>query len=183
VVDVVVSVLCRIIFDFALWSDRTRARPVLVVCEEAHRYIPAAEHLGFESTRRAITRIAKEGRKYGVSLCLVTQRPSELSPSILSQCGTLFALRMNNEQDQTFVGRALPENAHRLLSVLPELRVQEALVVGEGVSVPMRVRLDTLPPEHQPRSESARFSELWLAETSGPEFVGETIHKWRHQIR
>lgn len=183
VVDVVVSVLCRMIFDFALWCDRGRAQPVLVVCEEAHRYIPANASLGFESTRRAITRIAKEGRKYGVSLCLVTQRPSELSPSILSQCGTMFALRMNNEQDQTFVARALPENAHRLLGVLPELRTQEALVVGEGVTVPMRVRLATLPPEHQPRSESARFSAAWSEEREGGGFVEETVNKWRNQLR
>ncbi|MEX2647400.1 MAG: DUF87 domain-containing protein [Alphaproteobacteria bacterium] len=183
VVDVVVSMLCRMIFDFALWAERDRAQPILLVCEEAHRYIPANESLGFEATRRAMTRIAKEGRKYGVALCLVTQRPSELSPSILSQCGTMFALRMNNEQDQTFVARALPDNAHRLLGVLPELRTQEALVVGEGVSVPMRVRLDTLAPERQPRSESARFSDLWAAENEGAAFVEETINKWRNQIR
>jgi len=183
VVDVVVSLLCRMIFDFALWSDRARAHPVLVVCEEAHRYIPANKSLGFESTRRAITRIAKEGRRYGVSLCLVKQPPSELSPSILCQCGTMFALRMNKEQDQTFVARALPENAHRLLGVLPELRTQEALVVGEGVTVPMRVRLTTLPPEHQPSSESARFSASWSAEGEGSAFVEETLGRWRNQVR
>jgi hypothetical protein len=183
VVDVVVSMLCRMIFDFCLWAERDRSQPILLVCEEAHRYIPANSRLGFEATRQAITRIAKEGRKYGVSLCLVTQRPSEVSPSILSQCGTMFALRMNNEQDQTFVARALPENAHRLLGVLPELRTQEALVVGEGVSVPMRVRLDTLAPGHQPKSEGARFSEAWAKEGEGTAFVGETIEKWRNRTR
>lgn len=183
VVDAVVSVLCRTIFDFALWGDRGRSVPVLLVCEEAHRYIPSNEVQGFDSTRRAITRIAKEGRKYGVSLCLVTQRPSELSASILSQCGTLFALRMNNELDQNFVRRALPENAAGLLGVLPELRTQEALVVGEGVSVPMRVRLDDLDPEHQPRSENAIFSDAWQRDQPDTSIVAETIRRWRTQHR
>ena len=111
IVDVLVSLLCRMIFDFAMWSSRDQAVPVLVVCEEAHRYIPRDPADGFVPTRKAISRIAKEGRKYGVSLCLVTQRPSELSETILSQCNTLFALRMSNDRDQEFVRRALPESA------------------------------------------------------------------------
>ena len=183
VVDVVVSVFCRVIFDFALWSDRNRAQPILLVCEEAHRYIPQDESVGFESTKRAITRIAKEGRKYGVSLCLVTQRPSELSSSILSQCGTLFALRMNNEADQRFVARSLPETAAGLISALPELRVQEALVMGVGVSLPMRVHLADLHPAHQPRSESADFSVGWQFDKEGIDFVADTIQRWREQRR
>ena len=103
IVDVVVSLLCRTIFDFSLWTRRDEAVPVMLVCEESHRYIPRDRSAGFEPTRKAISRIAKEGRKYGVSLCLVTQRPSELSETILSQCNTLFALRMSNDQDQDFV--------------------------------------------------------------------------------
>ncbi len=183
VVDVVVSVFCRVIFDFALWSDRDRAQPILLVCEEAHRYIPQDESVGFESTKRAITRIAKEGRKYGVSLCLVTQRPSELSSSILSQCGTLFALRMNNDADQRFVARSLPETAAGLISALPELRVQEALVMGVGVSLPMRVHLADLHPAHQPRSESADFSVGWQFDKEGIDFVADTVQRWREQRR
>jgi DNA helicase HerA-like ATPase len=132
VVDVVISVICRMIFDYAVWSDRTRQAPVLLVCEEAHRYVPQAEGAGFEPTKRALGRIAKEGRKYGISLCLVTQRPSELSMSILSQCNTLFALRMSNERDHDFVKNALPESAQSFLSALPSLRTQEAIVMGEG---------------------------------------------------
>lgn len=183
VVDVVVSVFCRVIFDFALWADRSRAQPILLVCEEAHRYIPHDETAGFESTKRSITRIAKEGRKYGVSLCLVTQRPSELSASILSQCGTLFALRMNNEADQHFVARSLPETAAGLIAALPELRVQEALVMGVGVSLPMRVHLADLHPAHQPRSESADFSVGWQFDKEGVDFVADTIQRWREQRR
>lgn len=183
VVDVVVSVLCRAIFDFALWKDRARPLPVLLVCEEAHRYVPARDDQGFRSTKMALARIAKEGRKYGVSLCLVSQRPSELDPSILSQCGTLFALRMGNRQDQDFVSRALPDSAQGLLSVLPSLRPQEAVVVGEGVTVPMRVHFDELDPAHRPRSGTAEFCTAWQADTEGLPLVADTITRWRAQLR
>jgi DNA helicase HerA-like ATPase len=183
IVDVVVSVLCRMIFDFALWSVPAKALPVLLVCEEAHRYVPVHEDTGFEPTKRTISRIAMEGRKYGVSLCLVTQRPSELSANILSQCNTMFALRMSNERDQEIVRRALPENAHGLLSALPSLRTQEAVVVGEGVALPVRLRFNDLAPEDQPRSASAAFSAKWQSEDRGREFVVETVERWRQQTR
>ncbi|MBF0093209.1 MAG: DUF87 domain-containing protein [Alphaproteobacteria bacterium] len=183
VVDVVVSVLCRAIFDFALWKERSRSLPVLLVCEEAHRYVPARDDLGFRSTKVALSRIAKEGRKYGVSLCLVTQRPSELDSSILSQCGTLFALRMGNQQDQDFVSRALPDSARGLLSVLPSLRPQEAVVVGEGVSVPMRVHFDALDEAHRPRSGTAEFCAAWQEDAEGLPLISETIARWRAQHR
>ena len=183
IVDVVVSLLCRTLFDFGLWSERDKAVPMLLVCEEAHRYVPREAASGFEPTRKAIARIAKEGRKYGVSLGLVTQRPSEISQSILSQCNTLFALRMSNEQDQDFVRRALPESAAGLLEALPALRAQEAVVVGEGVSVPMRVRLKNLRPAELPHGETAKFSKVWLTDDKGKEFVDSGIERWRHQIR
>jgi hypothetical protein len=183
IVDVVVSVLCRMVFDFALWSVQEKTVPVLLVCEEAHRYVPERDDQGFRPTKQSISRIAKEGRKYGVSVCLVSQRPSELSASILSQCGTLFALRMGNEQDQDFVRRALPENAHGLLDVLPALRTQEAVVVGEGVAVPMRIRFDVLDEAHQPRSGAAPFSEVWQADTEQQAYIEETVERWRWQRR
>jgi DNA helicase HerA-like ATPase len=185
VVDVVVSVICRVIFDYAVWSDRDRSAPVLLVCEEAHRYVPQAESAGFEPTKRALSRIAKEGRKYGISLCLVTQRPSELSMSILSQCNTLFALRMSNERDHEFVRNALPECAQSFLSSLPALRTREAIVVGEGVPVPMRVRFDELAPAFRPHSDSASFSDAWRkadADQDGS-LLAETIRRWRAQGR
>ena len=109
IIDVVVSLLCRVVFDFAVWSKRDESIPVLLVCDEAHRYVPADDAHGFEPTRLAMARIAKEGRKYGVSLCLVSQRPSEISESVLSQCSTVFALRMASERDLKFVRSALPE--------------------------------------------------------------------------
>ena len=183
IVDVVVSVLSRMVFDFSLWSMKDKTVPVLLVCEEAHRYVPERDENGFGPTKRAISRIAKEGRKYGVSVCLVSQRPSELSASILSQCGTLIALRMGNEQDQEFVRRALPETAHGLLDVLPALRTREAVVVGEGVAVPMRIRFDDLDEAHRPRSGTAPFSEVWRSEGGQMDFIEETVRRWRQQTR
>jgi DNA helicase HerA-like ATPase len=184
IVDVLVSLLCRMIFDFAMWSARDEAVPVLVVCEEAHRYIPRDPGDGFGPTRKAISRIAKEGRKYGVSLCLVTQRPSELSETILSQCNTLFALRMSNDRDQEFVRRTLPESAAGMMGALPALRTQEAVVVGEGVTLPMRIRFDNLAGEEKPLSETACFSSAWQREIERDEdFVLDTLDRWRRQAR
>src|SRR5216683_640026 len=181
IVNVVVSVLARLIFDFALHSDREEAIPILLVCDEAHRYIPRDESQSFEPTRRSISRIAKEGRKYGVSLCLVTQRPAELSEAILSQCSTIFALRMNNERDQKFVRSMLPDDAAGLLNVLPTLRQREAIVVGEGVAHPMRIRFSDLAPNHRPKGEAANFPEAWQKDVKGRDFIGKIVERWRHQ--
>jgi DNA helicase HerA-like ATPase len=181
IVNVVVSVLARLIFDFALHSEREEAIPVLLVCDEAHRYIPRDESQSFEPTRRSISRIAKEGRKYGVSLCLVTQRPSELSESILSQCSTIFSLRMNNERDQKFVRSMLPDDAAGLLNVLPTLRQREAIVVGEGVAHPMRIRFADLADNHRPKGEAANFPEAWQNDKKGREFIGKIVERWRNQ--
>jgi uncharacterized protein len=183
IVDVVVSVLCRMIFDFSLWSAEAKAAPVLLVCEEAHRYVPRDESLGFGPTRRAISRIAKEGRKYGVSLCLVSQRPSELSTTILSQCNTIFALRMANQHDQEFVEKMLPDGASGLLAALPALHTQEAIAVGEGVTVPMRLRFADLEVAHRPRGGTATFSDAWQEDRLDRSFVDETVDRWRRQQR
>ncbi|HEX6978905.1 MAG TPA: DUF87 domain-containing protein [Alphaproteobacteria bacterium] len=180
IVDVLVSVLCRLIFDFALWSAETHATPILLVCEEAHRYVPRDAHLGFGPTRRAIARIAMEGRKYGVSLCLISNRPSELSPTMLAQCNTLFALRLSNQQDHDFVRSALPDGMAGLVGALPALRAQEAIVFGDGVSVPMRVRFDTLGEADRPRSATAPFASAWQRTDVGRDYVRATVARWRH---
>jgi DNA helicase HerA-like ATPase len=181
IIDVVVSMLCRTVFDFALWNTGGKAVPVLLVCEEAHRYV-AADDTGFGPTKKVMSRIAKEGRKYGVSLCLVTQRPSELSLDILSQCNTLFVLRMSNGPDQEFVRHAVPESGLGLMNALPALRMQEAVVVGEGVTIPMRIRFDDLEPEHQPRSGVASFSESWRDPEEAAHSIAATVERWRHQV-
>jgi DNA helicase HerA-like ATPase len=183
VVDVVVSTMCRTIFEFSLWSAHPQSVPILLVCEEAHRYVPARDDTGFGPTKQAIARIAKEGRKYGVSLGLISQRPSELSDSIISQCGTIIAFRMGNDRDQNFVAKVLPETSQGLLSVLPALRTQEAVIVGDAITVPMRVRFEDLAPEHRPRSGNAAFSESWQHDYDYEDFMQHTIDRWRRQQR
>jgi hypothetical protein len=183
VVDVVVSVLCRMIFDFAVWSPRPVKVPILLVCEEAHRYAPRSDEAAFQPTKKALSRIAKEGRKYGVALGLVSQRPSELAESILSQCNTLIALRMSNEQDQHFVQRALPDGVRSLVEILPTLRAQEALVVGEGTVVPVRVRFSDIPESCRPHSADVPFANLWKQDSVNTEYVTEVVRRWRHQER
>ena len=183
ITDVVVSLVCRLIFDVALWSDRQRLPPVLLVCEEAHRYVPADQPIGFGATARAITRIAREGRKYGVSLALISQLPSQLSAEVLSQCGTVFAMRLGHELDQRLMGTAMPDAARGMLAALPSMRTQEAIIFGEGVPLPMRVHFDDLPPEHRPRSDSAKFSGAWRDAPGDPEILNEGIRSWRNQSR
>ncbi len=183
IVDVVVSLLCRLVFELGLWTDRSATTPVLLVCEEAHRYVPAEGAPAFEPSRRAIGRIAKEGRKYGVSLCLVSQRPAELAPTSLSQCGTIIALRMSNERDQTFVRNVLPDGSEWLIRSLPALATGEAVVIGEGVSVPMQIHFDSLEPERQPASHTPAFSRAWQEDGPGPEALKDTVTRWRHLRR
>jgi DNA helicase HerA-like ATPase len=183
IVDVVVSVLCHTLFDFALWSERNKAMPVLLVCEEAHRYVPSDGAEGFGPTKKVIARIAREGRKYGVGLCLVSQRPSELSSTILSQCNTLFALRMSNERDHAFVRNALPDSAAGLLSALPALRTREAIAVGEGVAVPMRFCFDELEAKFRPMNGTQPVSAAWQDDATTEEFIAETVDRWRRQVR
>ncbi len=183
VVDVVVSVLCRTIFSFAVWNAKRREMPLLLICEEAHRYAPQGGEAAFQPTKRALARIAKEGRKYGVGLALVTQRPSELSESILSQCNTMIALRMSNEQDQQFVRKALPDSVRSLVDTLPALRTREALIVGEGTAVPVRILFDEIPEARQPRSANVPFSTAWKAEGGDETAVAEAVRRWREQDR
>ncbi len=182
VVDVVVSVLFRLTFELAVWSEREKAPPVLLVCEEAHRYVPEESDVGFAPTKRVIAQIAKEGRKYGVTLCLVSQRPSELSVSSLAQCNTIFALRMSNEHDQAFVSQTLSENARWLVDSLPSLNTQEAVVVGDGVTVPVHLRFKDLPPAHRPASHDPSYAKSWRQEAD-PRFLASAIDRWRRQTR
>jgi uncharacterized protein len=177
VVDAVVSVLCRLAFDFALWSDG--AAPLLVVCEEAHRYVAADRNSGFGPTRRSISRIAKEGRKYGVFLGVVTQRPAELDPTILSQCSTLFALRMTNDRDQAILRSAVSDAAANLLEFLPSLATGECLAFGEGVALPMRLKFRQLEAHQLPRSEVARDGGMDVETGLGHDFVAAVLDRWR----
>lgn len=182
ITSVVVAVLSRMVFDFAIWSRNEPQRPILLVCEEAHRYVPSdRERQGAVS--RILSRIAKEGRKYGVSLGLITQRPSDLAEGVLSQCGTIIAMRLNNERDQAFVRAAMPEGARGFLDSIPALRNRECIICGEGVSIPVRVALDTLDAAKRPASADPIFSDLWREVGGEDQIVQRVIQRWRAQGR
>ena len=183
ITSVVVAVLSRMVFDYAIWSRNEPQRPILLVCEEAHRYVPSERNNDGSSVGKILGRIAKEGRKYGVSLGLITQRPSDLAEGVLSQCGTIIAMRLNNERDQAFVKAAMPEGAKGFLDTIPALRNRECIICGEGVAIPIRVALDTLEEVRRPASTDPVFSNLWR-ETGGEEdIIGRVIKRWRAQGR
>ena len=178
VIDAVVSVLGRMAFDFGLWSDGRL--PLLFVCEEAHRYASADRSIGFGPTRRAISRIAKEGRKYGVFLALVTQRPAELDATIISQCSTLFTMRMSNERDQAFVRAAVSDTAANLLGFVPSLGTREVFAFGEAVAIPTRLRFKQLPPCALPRSEALGDVASDFGRSVDADFIDSVVERWRN---
>lgn len=179
IVDAVVSVTCRMAFDLGLWSDG--AFPLLLVCEEAHRYMAVDHSVGFAPTRHAISRIAKEGRKYGVYLGLVTQRPAELDPTILSQCSTLFAMRMTNDRDQALLKSAVADTAANLLAFLPSLSTGEAFAFGEGMVLPTRLRFNQLDEASVPRSEIVTPGEAVPSGENQGE-LATAIERWRGRL-
>jgi DNA helicase HerA-like ATPase len=177
VVDSVVSVLCRMAFDFGLWSDGVA--PLLFVCEEAHRYAPADKKIGFGPTRRALSRIAKEGRKYGVFLGLVTQRPAEIDPTIISQCSTLFVMRLSNDRDQELIRSAVSDAAANLLSFIPSLGTREVFTFGSGVALPTRMRFQELAAEKRPNSEASGNTRSDAGSNMSKDLIGSVIERWR----
>ncbi|WP_426413603.1 ATP-binding protein [Bradyrhizobium ganzhouense] len=177
VIDSVVSVLCRMAFDFGLWSDGVS--PMLFVCEEAHRYASADRNVGFGPTRKAVSRIAKEGRKYGVYLGLITQRPAELDATIISQCNTLFTMRLANDRDQALLRAAVSDAAANLLSFVPSLGTREVLAFGEGVALPTRLRFKEVPPHQLPRGEATISSVPSVTSGHDMHFVGAVLERWR----
>jgi hypothetical protein len=177
IVNVIVSVLARLAFDVALWGDGKV--PMTFVCEEAHRYVPGDARAGFEPAKRALARIAKEGRKYGLSLGIVSQRPGDIDPTILSQCSTLFTMRLSNEQDQQIVRSALSDAARSLLDFLPSLGTRETIIFGEGVSLPSRVLLSKLPANARPKGHGNSFTSGWAHDIGEDDFLDEIISRWR----
>jgi hypothetical protein len=183
ITSVVVAVLSRMVFDFAIWSRNEPQRPILLVCEEAHRYVPNERNADTSSVGKILSRIAKEGRKYGVSLGLITQRPSDLAEGVLSQCGTIISMRLNNDRDQAYVRAAMPEGARGFLDSIPALRNRECIICGEGVATPVRVLFDSLDEVKRPASGDPLFSELWTHTGGEAEILDRTIKRWRSQGR
>jgi DNA helicase HerA-like ATPase len=177
VVEPVVSVLTRLAFDFGLWSDG--AVPLLFVCEEAHKYASADRTAGFAPTRRALARIAKEGRKHGVYLGLVTQRPAELDPTIISQCGTLFAMRMSNDRDQALLRSAVADHGADLFDFVPSLGTREAIAFGAGVPLPTRLTFPEMPAAAIPKSESFAKNLGLNLDALETDFISAVVDRWR----
>ncbi len=170
----------RLAFEFNYWNPVYREFPILLVCEEAHAYIKRESDVEFEGARKSMERIAKEGRKYGVGITMVSQRPHELSETVLSQCGTFICLRMTNPDDQEYTRKLVPEAERDLVNILAGLRRGEALVLGEAAPIPTRVLLDR--PDPTPRSDDVDFYTKWR---EGPEDldVAAIVDRWRRQVR
>ncbi len=172
-----VSVVGRMAFEFGLWSDG--AFPILFFCEEAHRYASADRSLGFGPTRRALSRIAKEGRKCGVFLGLASQRPAELDATIISQCSTLFVMRMANDRDQEIIRSAVSDAAASLVNLVPSLGTREVLALGEGVSLPVRMVFADLPKHLIPSSEAVRNTHAGATREASHDIVDIIVARWR----
>jgi len=157
--------LARLLFQYKVYqTEDERARdPVLLVCEEAHRYVPDRGEAEYAAAQSAVRRIAREGRKYGLGLMLVSQRPSDVESTVISQCGTWLVLRLTNQIDQQHVSRFMPDGLSGMTKALPNLAQQEAIFVGEGAALPARVRIRNLTDEQRPRSHSAKFAEGWTS--------------------
>lgn len=179
IMNVIVSTISRLIFDYAMWSPIGSRSPILLICEEAQRYLPAVHPQRDVSAERQLERIAREGRKYGVSLGLVSQRPSEISATALSQCGTFMAFRLNNGLDQAQVKASLPEASAGLVDAIATLQIRECIISGEGTRVPVRVRIDDLDQNCRPASDDPVFSVLWNRDQCDGDNVAEVIRRWR----
>lgn len=157
------GMLARLLFQYKLYQtpDERKKDPILLVCEEAHRYVPDRGEAEYATAQIAIRRIAREGRKYGIGLMLVSQRPADVESTVISQCGTWLVLRLTNQADQQHVARFLPDGLSGMTKALPNLAQQEAIFVGEGASLPARVRIRNLTSAQLPRSQSAKFAEGW----------------------
>lgn len=160
------AMLARLLFQYKVYqtSEEKRRDPVFLVCEEAHRYVPDRGEAEYAAAQTAIRRIAREGRKYGIGLMLVSQRPADVESTVISQCGTWLVLRLTNAADQQHVSRFLPDGLSGMTKALPNLAQQEAIFVGEGAAMPARVRIRDLEKNQLPRSETARFAKAWTLE-------------------
>ncbi len=182
ILPVIVGLVARVIYQVQFWTDHTMRRPLAFICDEAHLYLPKKEGQNPVELRaiEAFEKIAKEGRKYGVSLMIVSQRPSDVSETVLSQCNNVIALRLTNSIDQATVKKMMPESLEGLLDVLPIMDIGEALVVGDAVLLPSRIRIQ--PPSEKPLSATIDFWTEWRKEADAPDFE-KAVENMRKQGR
>lgn len=175
-VGVVVSVISRVVYEFNFWNTNRREFPILMVFEEAHNYIPNRPEAKFSAARMAVERLAKEGRKYGIGIMVVSQRPKELSETVISQCNTFITMRLTNPDDQSYVRRLVPDSLAGLMNMLPSLRTGEALIIGDSVVMPTRVLIDFPNPE--PKSADVEFAKHWAKGITKMD-VDRIVKRWR----
>ena len=187
VLSITVSLISRILFEYGYYYKRYRSSkdpdekinndvPLLLVYEEAHKYVPNSDLSKYRASRESIERIAKEGRKYGVSLLLASQRPSEISETIFSQCSNFIAMRLTNPNDQSFVRKLLPDTLGDLVDKMPSLKAGECLLIGDAVVLPSVVSIDRCEPA--PSSSDIPYYELWKEEWKDLPF-DKIIEEWR----
>ena len=182
ILPIIVGLVARIIYQVQFWTDQQKRKPMALVCDEAHIYLPEKEGKN-PIEQRAIEnfeKIAKEGRKYGVALLVVSQRPSDVSSTILSQCNNIVALRLTNGNDQATVRRLMPESLEGLMDTLPILDIGEALVVGDAVLLPSRIHM--YPPNEKPLSATVDFWDEWSKSPDMPDFE-RAVENMRRQNR
>lgn len=179
------AVIARTLFNLKVWqtSEERASDPVLLVCEEAHRYVPNRGEAQYEAAQEAIRRIAKEGRKYGVGLLLVSQRPSEVEATVLSQCNSWVVLRVTNDADREHVKAILPDSMAGLTKMLSGLRRQEAIFVGQAAMLPSRIMIRDLLPEQLPKSNDIDFDKGWQSVAMSDEQLKVVANRWRYQRR
>jgi len=170
----------RLAFEFNYWNPQYRDFPISLICEEGHIYIPRSTQSQFSGSRKSMERIAKEGRKYGVGLAVVSQRPHEVSETVLSQCGTFVCLRVTNPDDQSYIRSLVPESERDLVDILAGLGRGEAIVLGEAVPLPTRLTFFT--PEPAPHSSDVDFYSMWKKDI-GELDVEKIVERWRNQTR
>lgn len=179
------AVIARTLFNLKIWQTQPEREsdPVLLVCEEAHRYVPNRGEAQYEAAQEAIRRIAKEGRKYGVGLLLVSQRPSEVEATVLSQCNSWIVLRITNDADREHVRSILPDSMSGLTKMLSGLRRQEAIFVGQAAMLPSRIFVRDLRPEQLPKSNDIDFDKGWQNDATPDADIQEVVNRWRYQRR
>lgn len=179
------AVIARTLFNLKIWQTQPEREsdPVLLVCEEAHRYVPNRGEAQYEAAQEAIRRIAKEGRKYGVGLLLVSQRPSEVEATVLSQCNSWIVLRITNDADREHVRSILPDSMSGLTKMLSGLRRQEAIFVGQAAMLPSRILIRDLKPEQLPKSNDIDFDKGWQNDATPDAQIQEVVNRWRYQRR
>lgn len=179
------AVISRLIFSFKLWQDGNERslNPVLLVCEEAHRYVPNRGEAQYGDAQEGIRRLAKEGRKYGIGLILVSQRPSEIDSTVLSQCNTWIVLRITNDSDRDYVKAILPDSLAGLSKILSGLRRREAIIVGLATMLPSRILIRELEPSKLPASQDINFDEGWQEDNISKDEINKILKRWRLQTR